>query len=61
MTEPIRTGGVIHHYIFEDYYLRDSRTILLESELKYLERNHGKLVNHWVETIWTPIPQEAKL
>lgn len=60
MTMPSRMGGVIHHYIFEDYYLRDSRTILLKSELKYLERNHGKLVNHWVETIWIPMQEEGK-
>lgn len=56
MTEPKRTGGFIHHYIFEDYYLHDSRTVLLKSEIKYLEKEHGKLMNHWIE----PLHKEVK-
>lgn len=43
--------GWVHHYIFTDYYLRDSRTMLMESELRYLEKQHGPQVVHWMEPI----------
>ena len=43
--------GWMHHYIFTDYYLRDERTILLESEIKFLEKLHGPMVVHWMTPI----------
>lgn len=39
--------GWVHHYIFMDYYLRDERTALKESEMRYLEKQHGPMIVHW--------------
>lgn len=39
--------GWVHHYIFMDYYLRDERTALMESEMRYLEKQHGPMIVHW--------------
>jgi hypothetical protein len=39
--------GWVHHYIFTDYYLRDARTALMESEMRYLEKQHGPMIVHW--------------
>lgn len=50
MTAPI-VKGWIHHYIFKDYYLRDSRTVLMESEIRYLEKHHGPQVVHWISPL----------
>lgn len=50
MTTP-RVCGWVHHYIFADYYLRDSRTVLMESELRYLEKQHGPQVVHWISPL----------
>jgi hypothetical protein len=44
--------GFVHHYWFADNYMRDSRVVLLKSEIRYLEREHGDLVSHWVEPIF---------
>lgn len=41
----------MHHYIFADYFLRDERTALSESELRYLEKQHGDMTVHWVTPI----------
>lgn len=41
-------AGWMHHYMFKDYFLRDSRTVLLESEIRYLEKQHGPQVVHWI-------------
>ena len=54
MNEPIITG-YIHHYWFTDNYMRDSRTALMKSELRYLEALHGKIITHWAEPIWSPM------
>lgn len=54
MNEPIITGYV-HHYWFADNYMRDNRTALQKTELRYLERLHGDLVTHWVEPIFSPM------
>jgi len=50
MNEP-QVIGYVHHYIFKDYHLHDSRTALMESEMRYLEKEHGPLVVHWSEPI----------
>lgn len=50
MNEP-KVRGWMHHYIFADYFLRDERTALSESELRYLEKQHGDMIVHWVTPI----------
>ena len=50
MTTPA-VAGWVHHYIFSDYFLRDSRTVLTESEIRYLEKQHGPQIVHWISPL----------
>lgn len=42
----------MHHYNFKDWYIRDSRHKLNDSEIGAIERQHGPMMYHWLTPVF---------